>query len=122
MRKESTPRFAGVDVPVRRLVRLLNRLPGCATNSSCGGHPLPGAGQVHEGFWYVDLELDETAEGWRTLALLAWLCDEETATVLTPWTEDPAHGVRFDLRGTHLSGLTLEANLSEWLTRRRGRG
>jgi len=124
MRDESSraPRVAPIDVPVRRLVRLLNRLPDCATISSCGGHAQPTAYQEPEGRWYVDLALEPTAAGWRSLTVLAWLCDETTGTTLTPWAEGPDGWLRFDLRGTHLSGCTLEANLSEHFARRRGRG
>lgn len=112
-----------VDVPVRRLVRRLNRLPGCSTISSCGGHPEPTGSQVPDGRFSVDLELAPTRAGWRSLEVLAWLCGEGTETVLTPWSEGPGSGVRFNLQGSHLSGLTLEVNLGEYFYRRlRGRG
>lgn len=111
-----------IDVPVRRLVRILNRLPGCHTVSSCGGHPNPQDAQASDGQWYIDFDLDETRAGWHTLNLLAWLCTDTGEITLTPWSADPDDGTRFELRGPHLSGLTLEVNLIEWFTRRQGRG
>lgn len=68
----TTP-YKEIDEPVRNLCRVLNRFPGVATYTSCGGHAEhPWGSQAPEGEWYVDSHIDRSEEGWLSLEFFAW--------------------------------------------------
>jgi hypothetical protein len=53
---------------------VLNRFPGIATYTSCGGHAeQENDGQAPEGMWYVDFNVDRGDEGWISLEFFAWI-------------------------------------------------
>ena len=73
MVRERTP-YAGIDPPVRQLVRVLNRFPGVCTYTSDGGHDGPQYdAQVPAGCWYVDSHIDRSDEGHASLEFFAWV-------------------------------------------------
>jgi hypothetical protein len=60
------------------LVRALNRLPGVATFSSCGGHRNPDSelAQCSEGTFCIQFDIKRSNRGWDILELLSWASDE----------------------------------------------
>lgn len=76
--KERTP-YNQIDPPVRQLIRVLNRFPGIATYTSCGGHPGPHGDnhcRVDEGHWYVDWHVHRSDEGLVSLEFQAWIAED----------------------------------------------
>jgi hypothetical protein len=66
--------YKEIDPPVRNLIRVLNRFPGIATYTSCGGHAeQENDCQPQEGMWYVDFNVDRGDEGWISLEFFAWI-------------------------------------------------
>jgi hypothetical protein len=52
-----------IDPRLARLVAALNAIPGVRTYASCGGHAVPGAGQVARDKFYVSFDLTRNRQG-----------------------------------------------------------
>jgi hypothetical protein len=64
-----------IDERVRRLVYVLNDLPGVSTRSSCGGHENPSGSQVESDSFYVNFSIQmdgnrPSKKGWRSLGII----------------------------------------------------
>ena len=83
------PAFSGglpIDKRVRRLVHILNCIPGVSTYSSCGGHHNHSLGQVAAGNFYVELIASSGRVGYRAIQLMVRAIDVFFPDVtLTPW-------------------------------------
>jgi hypothetical protein len=69
------PYYPALDLNVRSLVRLLNKLPGIRTIASCGGHADHDNTQWPAGSWFVSFRVAPTRGGWRSLERIAGLND-----------------------------------------------
>lgn len=75
---ERTP-YNEIDLPVRKVCRVLNRFPGIHTYTSCGGHPGPHGNNLcraDEGHWYVDWHAARTDAGLVSLEFMAWIAQD----------------------------------------------
>lgn len=115
-----------VDPPIRRLVALLNRLPGCETVGSCGGHEAPSHyTQQPAHRWSVSVGFLEGRRPWESLRALTWLVQEMRGVRLTLWvdsdpeSDQPNGGIRIDLDGSHRALPRLEAALLAYIQQQR---
>jgi len=96
-----------IDPRVARLVAALNAIPGVRTYASCGGHAVPGGGQVARDKFYVSFDLARNHQGWRALGLIALSIDKMEASEkgnvwIKPWItsdEDEPDALSFSLEG-----------------------
>lgn len=96
-----------IDPRLARLVAALNAIPGVRTYASCGGHAVPGAGQVARDKFYVSFDLTRNHHGWRALGLIALSMDKTAAgekgnLYVKPWItsdEDEPDALSFSLEG-----------------------
>ena len=87
------------DPHIQYLVDTLNSIPGVATNSSCEGHKNPKDGQCAFGTFNVDMDIEESDDGWISLnCIVACLGDKGR---LSPWLEDESQDLRWDLSGEY---------------------
>jgi len=98
---------SSMDSRVARLVSALNAIPGVHTYSSCGGHAVPGAGQVARDKFYVSFDLGRNRQSWRALGLVTPAVDKTAAgekgnVCIRPWISsdaDDPDALSFSLEG-----------------------
>src|SRR5438874_2145912 len=91
-----------IDKRVRRLVHILNSIPGITTYSSCGGHPNHSLGQVAAGTFYVELAISSGRVGYRAIQLIVRAIDVFFPDVtLAPWLNGDE--ISWSLRGIGVS-------------------
>jgi hypothetical protein len=96
-----------IDPRLARPAAALNAIPGVRTYASCGGHAVPGAGQVARDKFYVSFDLTRNRQGWRALGLVALSIDKTAAgekgnVYIKPWIssdEDEPDALSFSLEG-----------------------
>ncbi len=60
-----------IDQRIRRLVEVLNRVPGVSTTESCGGHPEPRTSGVPENEFYVCFQIWHSRLARRALTFIS---------------------------------------------------
>jgi hypothetical protein len=91
-----------IDKRVRRLVHILNRIPGVTTYSSCGGHRNHSLGQVASGTFYVELSASSGRVGYKAIELIVRAIDVFFPDVrLAPWLN--GEEISWSLQGTGAS-------------------
>ncbi|HBY96741.1 MAG: hypothetical protein M5U01_37750 [Ardenticatenaceae bacterium] len=114
-----------LDERIRRLVDVLNQVPGVVTRGSCGGHPDPQPGQWPMGTCYVSFRIDPDERGWYALEFLTWAVGQYQRAGgpwgLRVWSAglSPVTAGRclfFALIGTHgVNPDDLAESIGEWL-------
>jgi hypothetical protein len=97
-------RSNGIDKRVRSLVAVLNKLHGCRTFSSCGGHAKPkNVTQEPASKFYVCFSLDYTRQAWNTLELITFaasVSDRGRGRIsVRAWSQDTPETLSFELEG-----------------------
>ena len=79
-------RLTEIDKRVRGLVDALDRLPGVATFSSCGGHEERQTSRVRYPEWYVNFEIEPTPEAHDSLTrIVAATQEHEPLASVDAW-------------------------------------
>ena len=101
-----------IDKRVRRLVHILNSIPGITTYSSCGGHPNHSLGQVAAGTFYVELAISSGRVGYRAIQLIVRAIDVFFPDVtLAPWLNGDE--ISWSLRGIGVSPDDVASTISQ---------
>lgn len=110
-----------IDVPIARLVQVLNEIPGVCTLNSCGGHSDQiYFDQVPEGCFYVSFAVDRPFKGWKALDLIVSVLgnDGRQLSLEAVNADDERPFVIFNLSGDgSIDANELAVRLSEKLGR-----